>query len=284
MTTVPRNEVVANRFQVVRLLTRTAHSIVDLAYDGRDKQFVVIKRLAPTSRSLPIRDAARAFLREIKIVHALPEAYYGEWPCFPRFITMGRDRHGYYYVQRYIPGQTLASILAAGHPHDALTIAINLCWVLSILHAHGIIHGDLHPQNIIVGVRGEVALIDFGLSRYHGQLAPEVQGIGRPTYTPPEQWAGWPIDERSDFFALGWVLHELLDGEQLPPSTQALIARMLNPFPANRQVTLAALQAELEVVRDERLQPQPAPQWFINGLIIVSITVITLLYLSLLWR
>ncbi|MFN3372453.1 MAG: hypothetical protein ACK44M_02660, partial [Chloroflexus sp.] len=62
------------------------------------------------------------------------------------------------------------------------------------------------------------------------------------------------------------------------------IKSMLNPFPENRQVTLAALQAELEVARDERLQSQPAPQWFINGLIIISITVITLLYLSLLWR
>lgn len=284
MMAVQRNEVVANRFQVVHRLARTAHSIVDLAYDVRDKQSVVIKRLAPTSHSLPIRDAARAFLREIKMAHALPEAHYGEWPCFPRFITMGRDRHGYYYVQSYIPGQTLASILAAGHPQDALTIAINLCWVLRILHAHGIVHGDLHPENIMVGVRGEVALIDFGLSRYCYQLAPEVQGIGRPLYTPPEQLAGWPLDERSDFFALGWVLHELLDGEQLPPSAHALIESMLDPFPENRQVTLAAVQAELAAARDERLQPQPAPPWFINGLIITSITVIALLYLTLFWR
>lgn len=284
MMAVQRNEVVANRFQVVHRLARTAHSIVDLAYDEANAQLVVIKRLAPTGRSLSLADAKRAFQREIDIVRALSAASDEAWRCFPRFITMGRDRHGYYYVQRYVPGQTLASILAAGHPHDALTIAINLCWVLRILHAHGIVHGDLHPENIMVGVRGEVALIDFGLSRYRCQLAPEVQGIGRPIYTPPEQLAGWPIDERSDFFALGWVLHELLDGEQLPPSAHALIERMLDPFPKNRQVTLAALQAELEAARDERLQPQPAPQWFIHSLIIASITVIALLYLTLFWR
>lgn len=284
MMAVQRNEVVANRFQVVHRLARTAHSIVDLAYDVRDKQSVVIKRLAPTGRSMSLANAARAFQREINIVRALPAAGNDQWHCFPRFITMGRDRHGYYYVQSYIPGQTLASILAAGHPHDALTIAINLCWVLRILHAHGIVHGDLHPENIMVGLHGEVALIDFGLSRYCYQLAPEVQGIGRPIYTPPEQLAGWPLDERSDFFALGWVLHELLDGEQLPPSAHALIESMLDPFPENRQVTLAALQAELAAARDERLQPQPAPPWFINGLIITSITVIALLYLTLFWR
>ncbi|WP_322489862.1 serine/threonine protein kinase [Chloroflexus sp.] len=229
-------------------------------------------------------NAARAFRREIDIVRALPAAVDNKWHYFPRFITADCDHYEDFYVQSYIPGQTLASILAAGHPHDALTIAINLCWVLRILHMHGIVHGDLHPQNIMVGLHGEVALIDFGLSRYCYQLVPDVQGIGRPIYTPPEQLAGRPIDERSDFFALGWVLHELLDGEQLPPAIQHLIATMLDPFPANRQVKLAALQAELEEVRDERSQPQPAPQWFINGLIIVSIAAIALLYLTLLWR
>lgn len=284
MMGAPRNEVVADLFQVVHRLARTAHSIVDLAYDEATAQLVVIKRLAPTSRSILLTNAARAFRREIDIVRALPAVGNDKWHCFPRFITMGRDRHGYYYVQSYIPGQTLASILAAGHPQDALTIAINLCWVLRILHAHGIVHGDLHPQNIIVGLDGKVALIDFGLSRYCYQLAPDVQGIGRPIYTPPAQLAGWPLDERSDFFALGWVLHELLDIEQLPPAIQHLIATMCDPFPANRQVTLAALQAELEEVRDERSQLQPAPQWFINGLIIVSTTATALLYLSLFWR
>lgn len=247
----PRGEVVANRFTIACRLARTAHSIVDLAYD-RQQQPVVIKRLAPTGRGLSLIDAARAFRREIDIMRVLPAAGSDKWRYFPRFITVGRDQHGYFYVQSYISGQTLASILAAGHPHDALTIAINLCRVLRILHAHGIVHGDLHPQNLIVGLHGEVAVIDFGLSRYRYQHAPELAGIGRPIYTPPEQLAGWPLDERSDFFALGWVLHDLLAGEQLPPAIQHLIATMLDPFPANRRVTLAAVQAALAAVRDKR--------------------------------
>ncbi|WP_322511788.1 serine/threonine-protein kinase [Chloroflexus sp.] len=283
MTDHTRPEVIADRFVIGRRLARTAHSIVDLAYDTRDEQPVVIKRLSPTSRSMSLRDAARAFRREIEIVQALPAMGGDAWESFPRFITMGCHRHGYYYVQSYIPGQTLAQLLAAGRPPDALTIAINLCHVLRVLHAHGIIHGDLHPQNIIVGRHGEVALIDFGLSRYRYQVTPELRGIGRPVYTPPEQLAGWPLDERSDFFALGGVLCDLLDVAQLPSTTQYLIECMLDPFPANRRMTLAALQAELEAARYEPLLPQPL-SWVVNGLIIISIAIIALFYLALVWR
>ncbi|WP_298816491.1 protein kinase domain-containing protein [Chloroflexus sp.] len=271
---------VGKRFQIARQLHRTAHSIVVLAYDTWDDQMVVIKWLAPTRFSMPFTQAIRAFRREIEIVRRLSELEpdTAGWRRFPLLITTGRDRLGYYYVQRYLPGQTLAEILAAGRPDDAIQIAINLCWTLRILHAYGIIHGDLHPQNIIVGMRGEVALIDFGLSRYRYQVAPELSGVGRPQYTPPEQLYGQPLDERSDLFALSQVLQQLLAVEQLPPSTQRLIVRMGEPLLNRRERSLAALQAELE-----NLQPpaiQLPPQWLRNGLVIASIIVIVLFFLA----
>ncbi len=148
---------------------------------------------------------------------------------------------------------------------------------------NGIIHGDLHPRNIIVNSEGGVSLIDFGLSRYRDEVVPELADIGRPGYTPPEQLTGGPIDERSDLFALAQVLDELLADETLPSSLQRLINLMREPLVARRQVNLASLQAELaELQRSMSLQ-QLQPR-FLKVLLVVSIVIILVFYLAFLCR
>jgi serine/threonine protein kinase len=277
-----------DRFKIIRQLARTAHSIVDLAFDHDTEQLVVIKWLAPTSRGVSLRKAARAFLHEImmtKVIAALsPDSDKKRY--FPQFITMGKiagKPPRYFFVESYLDGETLDSILAAGRPADALKIARNLCHVLRILHVNGIIHGDLHPRNIIVKNDGNVSLIDFGLSRYRGEVVPELANIGRPCYTPPEQLTGGSIDERSDFFALAQVLDDLLAVETLPSNLQRLINLMREPLVARRQVNLASLQAELaELQRSIELQ-QLQPR-FLKVLLVVSIVIILVFYLAFLYR
>ncbi|MGB9739029.1 MAG: serine/threonine protein kinase [Chloroflexus sp.] len=273
------------RFVIARPLARTAQSVLYLAYDHLTDQPVVIKVLAPTRRGLPWPEAVRAFLHEIKMVLALQDIRGSDdgWPYFPRYITHGRSVKGYYYyVQSYIPGQTLAEILAAGRPSDAITIAYELCRTVRILHAHRIVHGDLHPQNIIVRRDGAVVLVDFGLSRYFYEQVPYLRDMGRPLFTPPEQIVGRPLDERSDLFALGLILAELLEVETLPPTTQRLIMHMQRPLIDERNVQLDDLIAELVMV--EHLQQVQAAyrtlSCWLMVLVIVSTLIIALFYLA----
>ncbi len=277
-----------DRFKIIRQLARTAHSIVDLAFDHETEQFVVIKWLAPRLRRIVSPKDAKAFLHEINMTKAISElaAGNGKQRYFPQFITMGKiagKSPTYFFVESYLPGETLESILAAGRPADALKIARNLCHVLRILHVNGIIHGDLHPRNIIVNSEGGVSLIDFGLSRYRDEVVPELADIGRPGYTPPEQLTGGPIDERSDLFALAQVLDELLADETLPSSLQRLINLMREPLVARRQVNLATLQAELTELQHsialQQLQPRS-----LKVLLVVSIVIILVFYLAFLCR
>jgi serine/threonine protein kinase len=147
----------------------------------------------------------------------------------------------------------------------------------------GIFHGYMHPRNFIVKNDGNVSLIDFGLSRYRGEVVPELANIGRPCYTPPEQLTGGSIDERSDFFALAQVLDDLLAVETLPSNLQRLINLMREPLVARRQVNLASLQAELaELQRSIELQ-QLQPR-FLKVLLVVSIVIILVFYLAFLYR
>lgn len=279
---------IGHRFEITRQLARTAHSIVDLAFDHESGKPVVIKWLEPTARSLSPRAAARMFLHEIMMTRAISalSSSNGRNPRFPQFITMGKIKAiqpKYYFVMSYIVGETLAQILAAGRPHDAVRIAQNLCQSVRILHANGIIHGDLHPQNIIVHPQGEVSLIDFGLSRYRYQTVADLAGIGRPGYTPPEQLAGYPIDERSDLFALGQILHDLLDVKNLPSTARHLITQMCQPILSQRRVDLAALQAELADLSSISL-PKPLPRRYLNVLVAASMIIIALFYLAFFWH
>ncbi len=277
------------RFAIARPLARTAQSVLYLAYDHLTDQPVVIKVLAPTRQGLPWSQAVRAFLHEIEMVQALQNIPGSDdgWQYFPRYITHGRSVKGYYYyVQSYIPGQTLAEILAVGRPSDAVTIAYELCRTVRILHARRIVHGDLHPQNIIVRRDGAVALVDFGLSRYFYEQVPYLRDMGRPLFTPPEQIVGRPLDARSDLFALGLILAELLEVETLPPTTQSLIMRMQRPLIAERNVQLDDFIAELEIV-EQLQQVQAAYRTLSRWLMvlgIVSTLIIALFYLAFFLR
>src|SRR5690606_13181421 len=94
------------------------------------------------------------------------------------------------------------------------------CRALEVAHRHGVIHRDIKPDNLFVGVDGVVKLIDFGLARSADE-GPEPQGdseigamtlFGTPEYMAPEQVAGGRVDHRADLYALGCVLYELLTG------------------------------------------------------------------------
>jgi len=131
-----------------------------------------------------------------------------------------------FVAQEFVAGQSLTALLAGRplNPRRALEIAIEMADALAALHTAGLTHGDLRPDTVIVTQKGHVKLVDAGLSAFTGggrmrQLAaadPEsipASGASVVKYLSPEQALGQVGDARSDLFALGSVLYEMLTGQ-----------------------------------------------------------------------
>src|SRR5713101_6579809 len=141
-----------------------------------------------------------------------------------------------YLVMEYIEGAPLKGPL----PLDqALKYAAQICDALDAAHKKAIVHRDLKPGNILVTKAG-VKLLDFGLARMApgpGDATLTVAGavVGTPAYMSPEQWEGKPGDARSDIYALGCVLYEMLTGKRAsqdraavqPPALESVIRACL---------------------------------------------------------
>ena len=125
-----------------------------------------------------------------------------------------------YIAQEYVDGANLAHVLAQVgrfEPRIAMLVALELSRGLEEIHARGIVHRDVKPSNVLLGRSGEAKIADFGIA-WDGRapgLTRTGHTVGTPTYMSPEQLVGDRVDPRSDVFALGVVLYEMLAGE--PP-------------------------------------------------------------------
>ena len=130
-----------------------------------------------------------------------------------------------YIAQEYVAGTDLGCVLAArasaSAPRVAALIVLELARGLEEIHSRGIVHQDLKPSNILLGRSGEVKIADFGiaLDPTGPALTQTGHAIGTPPYMSPEQYLGDRVDERSDIFAVGVLLYEMLTGE--PPFAEA---------------------------------------------------------------
>jgi serine/threonine protein kinase len=194
----------------------------------------------------------------------------------PNVITVhdyGQDERGVpYLVLEYIEGPTLADLMDAGLEDSRIPNLLDqIAAGLDYAHARGVIHRDIKPGNVLMTDDGRAVLADFGLAWLlegaHLTLTGGV--IGTPEYMSPEQVAGEPIDHRSDVYALGVVLYEMLVGERpfvadtpigvllkhlqdpapsvlearpdLPPAVGQVIARVLVKDPAERYASAGEL-------------------------------------------
>ena len=125
----------------------------------------------------------------------------------------------HYIVMEYAPGGTLKDLLRRGPlPVDrACDIAAQIGAALQVAHDHGIIHRDLKPSNILLAGDGRPLLMDFGvaLTTSEPRLTRTGLALGTPEYMSPEQAQGQPVDGRSDVYAMGAMLYEMLSGDVL---------------------------------------------------------------------
>jgi serine/threonine-protein kinase len=163
-----------------------------------------------------------------------------------------------YLSMEYVDGEDLASLLRriGKLPQDkALEIARQVCAGLAAAHDKGVIHRDLKPANIMLDGRGHVRITDFGIAGVAAQIR-DVRS-GTPDYMSPEQLAGKEVTPRSDIYALGIVLCELLTGKRPPlkpadpgttaldPAVERVIQRCLDPDPHLRPPSTLAVSAAL---------------------------------------
>ncbi|HEY8146750.1 MAG TPA: protein kinase [Kofleriaceae bacterium] len=149
-----------------------------------------------------------------------------------QIFDLGRADDRYYIVQEYVQGRDLRAILRdLSDRNERLSLAqcchilLKVCEGLDYAHnkrdAAGnplnLVHRDISPQNVIASYEGEIKLIDFGIVKAEGRATRTLAGLvkGKFAYMSPEQLRGLPVDRRSDVFACGIVLHELLTGEPL---------------------------------------------------------------------
>ncbi|GEL16413.1 Stk1 family PASTA domain-containing Ser/Thr kinase [Pseudonocardia asaccharolytica] len=189
-----------------------------------------------------------------------------------------------YIVMEYVDGQTLREIVKTQGPmtqERVIEVMADVCAALDFSHRHSIIHRDVKPANIMINRAGAVKVMDFGIARALGEgqnVTQTAAVIGTAQYLSPEQARGEAVDARSDVYAAGCVLFELLTGEppftgdspvavayqhvredpkrpsalnpQIPPELDAIVLKALSKNPANRYQSAAEMRSDLLRVRN----------------------------------
>ncbi|MEV1293032.1 Stk1 family PASTA domain-containing Ser/Thr kinase [Pseudonocardia sp. NPDC049635] len=196
-----------------------------------------------------------------------------------------------YIVMEFVDGQTLREIVKTTGPMSqqrVVEVMADVCAALDFSHRHNIIHRDVKPANVMINGAGAVKVMDFGIARALGEgqnVTQTAAVIGTAQYLSPEQARGEAVDARSDVYAAGCVLFELLTGEppftgdtpvavayqhvredprapselnpSVPPALDAVVLKALSKNPANRYQSAAEMRADLIRVRNG--EPVHAP-------------------------
>jgi serine/threonine-protein kinase len=283
VTVIPERLAVAlgDRYLIDRELGQGGMATVYLAEDVRHHRKVALKVLRP---ELAAVIGAERFLKEIEVTahlqhpHILPLHDSGEADSF------------LFYVMPYVEGESLRSRLEREHQlsiGEAVELTRQVASALDYAHRHGVIHRDIKPENILIHDH-QALIADFGIalavSSASGTRMTETgMSLGTPHYMSPEQAMGdRTVDARSDVYALGCVLYEMLVGEPpfTGPTAQAIVAKVITekapPVTAARETAPAHLAAAIQ----KALAKLPADRFasaadFASALVDPSFTFVT---------
>ena len=270
--TTPASHRTGKRYDILKLLGAGGMGKVFLAYDHDLKRRVALKVVR---RSDP-KTTAR-FLEECQILGQL------EHPNIVPLHDLGVAAEGQpYCTMRYVRGVTLRQVFDGLRKRDPeiekaystsrlIQIFLQVAAGLEYAHARGVLHRDLKPDNVMLGEHGEVQVLDWGLSKIleeggvvtdgSGDLTEVGHVVGTPWYMAPEQARGDPVDGRTDLYALGIILYEVLtlrrpfEGK----SVEVLAALLRDPPPPPRSLPVDRdIPVELEHIALHALAKEPA--------------------------
>jgi serine/threonine-protein kinase len=273
----PVTPVDTGRYLIGGELGRGGVGRVHRAFDRDLGRTVAMK--TPLHWPLPDDEEAR-FIEEAQTAGQL------EHPNIAPIYDIGRLATGeLFYTMKRVQKKSLRDVLAAlarGNQETVqefgttrlVSVFLQVCQAVHYAHVRGVIHRDLKPENIMLGAYGEVHVMDWGLaklmnrdvvtarSKRNQRVDRAGQTLGTPLYMPPEQARGHldAIDERSDVYALGMILYELVTYQQpmrRDTVTATLFAVVNDPVPPPSTVTDAVLAEELEHVILQALEKEP---------------------------
>ena len=224
------------RFIRLGLLGKGGAGEVSRAIDLADGRHVALKKV--DLRGLP-ETRRQAAINTIKTEYAAAAKL--DDPRFARVLDLRMAPGGaLYIVQRYVEGPTLRELYGSGaDPERLLELLAGIADALTVLHAKGIVHRDVKPENVIVTREpqgGELpVLIDLGIAVVAGR-PDELKHFGTPPYVAPEQAAGQPVDARADIYALGQMIAEIWGGKVPSRFTLARMRRANEPAPMPKEI------------------------------------------------
>ena len=235
----PRQRLVAGRFRLIEQLGRGGMGRVYRAHDEVLDRPVAVKLIYDDA--VRDRDLRHACALEARAAARLNH------PGIVRILDSGFDDGHCYVVMSLVEGRTLTEVLREDGPlpiDRALDLAIQIADALAAAHREGVIHCDVKPGNLLVDANWRVRLVDFGIARVTssttGLTGELLQGSAK--YVAPEQVEGAAVDGRTDLYALGTVLYEMLAG-QTPfgggTIASILARRLVNDPPSVREINPA---------------------------------------------
>jgi eukaryotic-like serine/threonine-protein kinase len=255
----------ADRYAIDRVLGEGGMATVYLAEDLKHRRKVAVKVMR---QELAATLGADRFLREVEIAARLSHPH-----ILPMYDS-GEAGGFLYYVMPWVEGETLQSKLRREGQlpvDEAVTLAREVCEALAYAHERGIIHRDIKPANVLLSA-GHALVADFGIARAVGGGAEALTktgiAVGTPHYMSPEQATGLrEVDARSDVYAVGAMLYEMIAGEPpfTGPTAQAIISRSLTETPRPLTATRQGLPPLVDAIVGRALAKTPADRFATAG-------------------
>jgi serine/threonine-protein kinase len=275
--------VFASRYEIQAVLGEGGMGIVYQAHDRRLEEAVAIKTLRRQALSTDPSLLDR-FKQEIRLARRITH------PNVLRTHDLG-DCNGLRFLSmEFVAGRTLGQLIESEKilPVEVgLRIAKQVCCGLAAIHALGIVHGDIKPQNVMVEPSGRAKIMDFGSAHLASEGGKTGHGlvVGTLGYMSPEQARGRPLDFRSDIYSLGVLLYEIFTGSlpfegdtpvsvalkhvhntpppprsknsRIDPGIASIVVRCIEKAPAARFQSARELHEALERVSAERESASP---------------------------
>ncbi|MFH1688782.1 MAG: protein kinase [Candidatus Eisenbacteria bacterium] len=248
-----------SHFRILDKLGEGGMGVVYKAEDTRLQRAVALKFVS--HHILCSAKAAARFIREAQAAAAC------EHPNVCTIYEVGDSDEGTFIAMAYIEGRSLKDRIASGALciDEAVDIAIQVARGLGAAHRRGIIHRDVKPGNIMMTPEGLAKIMDFGLARPSDatRLTKDGSAVGTIAYMSPEQTRGLEVDERSDIWALGVVLYEMLTGRRpfRGGYDQAVVHSILNDEPDLMADAQQGVPAELARVVSRALAKSPSGRY-----------------------